>query len=157
MVKMFTNNFRRRITTILSVWMTVASLGVCLSHAHTEGSSPHSHGYGLNFPANPLTHTNHSEGTREPHCHLILFGLEFPVDHCPHTAFADLGIPCTDSVVNSDCDSPPSQTAIDITESTPPVAFVSTVAEFSRRSPIALTPVSLSAFARHDVAGVLRL
>jgi len=141
---------------MLAVWMTVLGLGVSLSHSHAAGGIPHLHGYGLNRSTSFTTPAGRSEGPPEPHRHFVLFGIEFPGDSCTDPPVVDSGVTQVDSAIGSDCDLPEYQAADIVLDCVPAVVFVGSVTppRFSSAPPLSSAP--LSAFARRDLAGVLR-
>ncbi len=141
---------------MLAVWMTVLGLGASLSHAHVAGGIPHLHGYGWNQPTNLTVPASSSGGPREQHRHFILFGIELSGDSCPDASVVDSVTNHVSSAIGSDCDLPEYQTAQIFLDRVPTMVFVSTVTAPHLSSAPPVSSVPLSAFARRDLAGVLR-
>lgn len=141
---------------MLAVWMTVLGLGVSLTHSHVAGGTPHLHGYGWNRPTSLTAPLGTSEGPLEPHRHLVLFGIELPGESCPSSPVVDSGVTHAVSAIGADCEWPEFQ-PVDIHQDcvAGTVYFGSvTPPRFSSKPPVSSAP--LSAFARRDLAGVLR-
>jgi len=153
----FFESYRRRLTALLTVWMTVVGFGVSVSHAHADGTHQHVHGCGWNVSSTDIVPISGSNGSGEIHTHWILLGVEFPNQSTP------------DSVPTIVCEI---VTALEFTCSSMIWDIIAAASvEFSiantcliiardgsaKAEPCRIDPsVTLSSFARRAVTGVLR-
>ena len=150
-------SYRSSINALLTIWMVVIGFGVSLTHAHTTNSPRHVHGCGWNLRLFSIASTTGSSGVNDAHRHLILLGVELPNESTPDSDFTGASI--TDSALGNSCDTP---LQIDFAvfalhASTPSYCYVVVTNCLIKTAPPRLDPsVTLSAFARHALTGVLR-
>lgn len=149
---------RAAFTTLLTVWMTAASLGVWVRHAHAGAATPHAHGWGW-CPAG--CSTLRPDGPSAPpqaHRHLVFCGIE-----CPNESPADGDTPAAPadgvSVIDHPCERPTpvglsALVTADPAPTLPPPSAHATPAV--ARDRFVSRHLPLSAFACRQVSGVLR-
>lgn len=151
------SRFRRSISALLAVWMTVIGLGVSVTHAHAAGSPRHVHGRGLSLISCPVEPLSGSNESGERHRHLFLLGFEFPNESTPDAVPTDSCV--TEPVIGQTCDSPIPEVFDPFVLDFPAPGFyliVSPVCSAQAVQPRLDPPVTLSVFARRLLSGVLR-